>query len=61
MSTELSLTVGWVSNPRPLAELSCLGTGTDSESDIGGAGDRVLADAVVGASTPTILSEILKV
>ena len=52
-STAWLLTVGWVSNPRPLAEPSCLGTGTIPEV----AGDSVyasVANAVVGEwSTPT--------
>ena len=55
-----------VSNPRPLTEPSCLGTGIDPEmgTEIGGPGDVYAFVAKVGASstpTGTILNgEILK-
>ena len=52
VSTVWSLTVGGVSNPWPLLELSCMGTGINSESDteIGGAGGEYasVANVVVG-------------
>ena len=55
MSTAWSPTVDGVSNPLPLAEPSCLGTGIidpETGSEIGGPGDSVyasVANAVVGA------------
>jgi hypothetical protein len=54
MSTAWPLTVGEVSNPRPLAEPSCLSTGNGSETgtEIEGPEDNVyasVANAVVGA------------
>ena len=57
MSTAWSLTVGGVSNPRPLAETSCLGTGRtgiidpETGTEIRGPEDRVcasVANTVVG-------------
>ena len=68
MGTAWSLTVGGVSNPRLLAEPSCLGTGIDPETgtEMEGPGDSVcasVANAVVGErSRPTIgtIGEILK-
>ena len=61
VSTALTLTVDGVSNPRPLAEPSCLCTGIDPEmgTEIEGPGGLYASVAKVGASstpTETILS-----
>jgi hypothetical protein len=51
VSTAWSLTVGEVSNPRPLAEPDCL-SDPKTGDEIGGPGDSVhasVANAVVGA------------
>ena len=55
--------MGGLSDLRTLAESSCLGTGIDPETDneIGGLGDSLYPNAVVGArsgpATGTVLSD----
>ena len=66
VSTAWSPTVGWVSNPPPLAEPSCLGAGIDLETgnEIVGPGDGeygFVENTGVGAWSETLSSgEILK-
>ena len=53
--------MGGVSNPRPLAEPSCLGTRFDPETgtEIEEPGDSSMSSAVVGAGSTILSGEIL--
>ena len=58
-----SLTVAGVSNPRPLAEPSCLGIDPGTGSEIGRSGDSVyafVADAVVGVRSASTTETMFK-